>query len=146
MGITPHMLVGAAIGSQGPNLWVVFSLGFISHFILDFLPHWDYLDTIKVDKPSHLIKIFLDVVLGSLLVLILIWFYPQNILMIMTGLVAVLLPDCLEFLYNTFRFRILRSFSLFHHRIHYAKKISFWKGAPSVIVVSLIALFVFIFL
>ena len=146
MGITPHMLVGAAIGSQSSSLWVVFSLGFISHFILDFLPHWDYLDTIKIDKPSHLIKIFLDTVLGSLLVLILIWLYPQNILMIMTGLVAVLLPDCLEFLYNTFRFKILQPFSLIHHKIHYARKISFWKGVPSVIAVFLIAVAIFIFL
>jgi len=146
MGITPHMLVGAAIGSQSSSLWVVFSLGFISHFILDLLPHWDYLDTIKVDKPSHLFKIFLDAALGSLLVLILIWFYPQNILMIMTGLVAVLLPDCLEFLYNTFRFKILQPFSLIHHKIHYARKIPFWKGAPSVIAVSLIAVVIFIFL
>jgi len=146
MGITPHMLVGAAIGSQCSNLWVVFSLGFVSHFILDFLPHWDYLDSIKVDKPSHLAKIFLDAALGSLLVLILIWIYPQNILMITIGLVAVLLPDVLEFLYNTFQFKILQPFSLIHHKIHYAQKISFWKGAPSVIAVSLIALFVFIFL
>jgi len=146
MGITPHMLVGAAIGSQSPNLWAVFSLGFISHFMLDLLPHWDYLNAIKIDKPSHLVKIFLDAVLGSLLVLILILIYPQNILMIMTGLVAVLLPDVLQFLYNTFRFKILQPFSLIHHRIHYAQKISFWKGAPAVIVVSIVALFVLIFL
>jgi len=140
------MLVGAAIGSQSLNLWAVFGLGFISHFILDFLPHWDYLDTIKIDKPSHLIKIFLDAALGSLLVLILVWFYPQNILMIMTGLVAVLLPDGLQFLYNTFRFKILQPFSLIHYKIHYAEKISFWKGVPSVIAVSLIAVVIFIFL
>lgn len=146
MGITPHMLVGAAIGSQGPNLWAVFSLGFISHFILDLLPHWDYLDSIEINKPSHLIKIVLDAVLGSLLVLTLIWFYPQNTLMIMTGLVAVLLPDGLQFLYNTFRFKVLQPFSLIHHGIHYARKISFWKGAPTAIIVSLTALFVFIFL
>lgn len=38
---TPHFLVGAAIGSVVPNPVAAFALGFVSHFVLDQIPHWD---------------------------------------------------------------------------------------------------------
>lgn len=38
---TPHFFVGAAIGSVVPNPIAAFALGFVSHFVLDQIPHWD---------------------------------------------------------------------------------------------------------
>ena len=78
MIITPHMLVGAAIGSQSPNLWIAFCLGVVSHFLIDILPHWDYLDDINFEG-SSLKKIALDFILGSGLILIFAWSYNQMI-------------------------------------------------------------------
>ena len=64
MIITPHMLVGAAIGARVRNIWLVFILAWLSHYLLDFLPHWDYLDAIDIANPDHLLKMGLDFIIG----------------------------------------------------------------------------------
>lgn len=40
---TPHLLVGAAVGSVSPHPLIAFGAGFLSHFIMDKVPHWDWL-------------------------------------------------------------------------------------------------------
>lgn len=40
---TPHLLVGAAVGSVSPHPIIAFGVGFLSHFIMDKVPHWDWL-------------------------------------------------------------------------------------------------------
>jgi len=42
MIITPHFLVGAAIGSRIKNWGLIAVLALVSHVILDKIPHWDY--------------------------------------------------------------------------------------------------------
>jgi len=37
MVLVPHMLVGAAIGSQVSNYWLAFLFGLMSHYLLDSL-------------------------------------------------------------------------------------------------------------
>lgn len=51
MTITPHFLVGAALATTTNNPAVAFSLGVLSHPLLDAIPHLD---------PGTLIKINLD--------------------------------------------------------------------------------------
>lgn len=41
MTILPHVAFGAAVGSLIPNPYLASGAGFISHFVLDFIPHWD---------------------------------------------------------------------------------------------------------
>jgi len=41
MFLTPHAATGIYIGSQIPNAWLAFLFGFISHLLLDFIPHGD---------------------------------------------------------------------------------------------------------
>src|SRR5687767_3301477 len=41
MTTIPHVIVGAAVGSLAPNPYLASLAGFISHFVLDFIPHWD---------------------------------------------------------------------------------------------------------
>ena len=41
MTITPHLLAGAAIATTTNDVFVAFLLGFLTHFILDALPHID---------------------------------------------------------------------------------------------------------
>jgi len=38
---TSHVVVGMAIGKYVPNPLLAFVFSFLSHFILDFIPHWD---------------------------------------------------------------------------------------------------------
>ena len=51
MIITPHLLVGAAIGAKTHNLGLIIILGLLSHLILDKIPHWDYGE--KLEKLPH---------------------------------------------------------------------------------------------
>ena len=37
-----HLLFGAAIGSAVNNIWLAIILAFLSHFLLDLMPHIDY--------------------------------------------------------------------------------------------------------
>jgi len=144
MIITPHMLVGTAIGAYCNNIWAAFCFGLISHYLLDALPHWDFLEKVKINNPDHLKKIGLDFILGGLLVLFLTWSSPQKIF-ILVALVGALLPDCLEVLYNNFNIRWLKHLSRFHHKIHYQKRLCFWSGLPFMLIISLTALFALIF-
>jgi len=42
MLLTPHAFAGAAIGASTDNLFYIITLAFMSHFILDMLPHSDW--------------------------------------------------------------------------------------------------------
>ena len=53
MVLVPHMLVGAAIGSQVSSYWLAFLFGLMSHYLLDSLPHWDYLQKFKINLPRY---------------------------------------------------------------------------------------------
>ncbi len=144
MIITPHMLVGAAFGAHSSHLWSAFILGFFSHYLVDALPHWDYLKKVKINNPSHLRKIGLDFILGGLLILFLTWSSPQKFL-ILVALGASILPDCLETLYSNFNIRWLRTLSLIHHKIHFQKRLCFWSGLPFMLIVSLLAFLTLVF-
>jgi len=141
MFITPHMFVGVAIGVKVSNPWIVFFLGLFSHYLLDFLPHWDYLTEIKIDKKEHFLKISLDFIIGTIIVLFLIWDLPNKII-ILIAISSTLLPDCLEFIYNNFKVKKLKFLSNFHHKIHYWKYLSFSQGIPAILIVSIAAILI----
>lgn len=51
----PHALVGAAIATKIPNPFISIPLAFLSHLLLDFIPHWNpglYTETKKYGKPT----------------------------------------------------------------------------------------------
>jgi len=144
MPITPHMLVGAAIGTQSPNLLIAFCLGLVSHYLLDALPHWDYLPKdwlrkIGITRPDHFKKIGLDFILGAMIVSILTWSYPQKLL-ILAGITAALLPDFFQLIYYTFKIKWLKPLSRFHKKIHLYDELPFRLGFPAILIVSLIAI------
>ena len=58
MFLTPHVAVAVAIAAVLPNPILAIPLAFLSHFVLDMLPHWDDLGLGKLrDRtariPSH---------------------------------------------------------------------------------------------
>ena len=141
MVIVPHMLAGAAIGAHSPNVWAAFCFGLLSHYLLDSLPHWEYLDSIKISKFKHLAKILIDLIIAIIIVLIVAW--PLKIIIIF-GIMGALLPDFIEFLYINYKIKLLRPLSLFHHKVHYYKKIPFLKGSifqVIIIAISIIMLY-----
>jgi len=138
------MLVGVVIGVQSPNVWTAFCFGLISHYILDFLPHWDYLNSLKVNnKLKMFVKIGLDFIIGVIIIFILIWDYPQK-LIIMSALIGSLLPDVLEFFYANLKMKWFRPFHNFHLKVHHWKELSFLKGMPTTLIVCLGAIFLLV--
>ena len=115
MVLTPHALVGAAVAGAVPEHPVTgFILGFLSHFILDAIPHWDYdLDFFKTNSLTvkDLFKLSLDTVLGLAVVgfftPILIW-----------GALGGLAPDALQYVSRKTNWRWLDPVQKFHLWIH----------------------------
>lgn len=69
---TPHLLVGAACGIVSRNPLVAFGAGFLSHIILDLLPHCDQ-DHLCYKKQFGIIKLIsvIDFLLGIVLLCVL---------------------------------------------------------------------------
>ena len=119
MVLTPHALIGAALASAVPEHPLIgFFLGFVSHFILDAVPHWDYhLDFFETNLLSRndLIKLAADFVLG----LSLVWLFVPTLIW---GALGALTPDALQFIYRKTKFRFLAPLQSFHLWIHADKE------------------------
>lgn len=68
---TAHLLLGALIGKTFSNLLIISILAFISHFLLDAIPHWD---EGSFKKRWHYtakdwLRVATDVIIGSALVI-----------------------------------------------------------------------------
>jgi hypothetical protein len=50
MLLTPHTLVGIAIATNVPNPYLAVILAFISHFLGDKVPHWDFYSNTKREE------------------------------------------------------------------------------------------------
>lgn len=135
MTLTTHAVTGAALASLIPNQPMVgFAVGFLSHFILDAIPHWDYsLGSMKKDKDNPLnddmiinkdfvkdiLKIGLDAALGLLLSYLIFGFYLKfSVLMILSGALGSMAPDALQFIYMKWRHEPIVSLQRFHIWIH----------------------------
>jgi hypothetical protein len=161
MILTPHILVGAAIGAKTQNLGLIVILGILSHFILDKIPHWDYqclgIKNFKKTKNFkalffNFLKIAIDGLIGLLIVLLVIW--QKNILnlnylpFILFGIFTCLLPDIALGFSLFFSGKFAKKYIDFHHRfLHYFKnkekegKITF-LGLSTEILVSVIAIII----
>lgn len=161
MILTPHLLIGAAIGAKTHNLGMIIILGILSHFILDKLPHWDYsVPGIKKFKKTKsyknlfidLFKIMLDGFLGLIIAFILIINTNQlnNWKFILLGILFAILPDIFLFLSYFFESKFLTSLRNIHHRLHYPREkkkegeITF-PGITVEILVLILAALVFFF-
>jgi len=50
MLLTPHTMVGIAIATNIPNPYLAVILSFISHFLGDKVPHWDFYSNTKKEE------------------------------------------------------------------------------------------------
>jgi hypothetical protein len=135
MIITSHIVAGAASGSVASNLWVAFLYGFISHFILDYIPHTDISSFLpKRNKQGfdsspyfkNIKLILLDALISLILIIVLLIFAQGKSWLIIIGAFGGILPDLLD--NNPFVTPYLRRNYFFkkyfhemiHHRIHYS--------------------------
>lgn len=127
MILTSHILAGAAIGSQagGPVLAAV--LGFLSHYILDFLPHFKEYDieglkTKKIDMRflKDFSKVIIDLSVGFLIVIFL-SYNNDNLTNILIGAFFGALPDGISFIGFFLKNKILLPLKRIHERVHIFK-------------------------
>jgi hypothetical protein len=131
------MLVGAAIGAKIHSFWAIFIFAAVSHFLTDFLPHWDYIENLEDEiKNKFLVfnlKIFTDFAIGLAIFLWLFWNSPFIYYAFFGALVAIL-PDSLILLRSLFlvylkkRLALLEKYFNFHKKFHFYKdkRFLFW--------------------
>lgn len=138
MILTNHAVTGAALASLVPNEPAVgFAVGFLSHFILDAIPHWDYsLQSLNEDKSNPLnndiildrkflkdiLKIGLDGVAGlSLAFLVFNLYLKCPAWSVLSGAIGGMTPDALQFIYMKWKHEPLVTLQRFHQWIHAPK-------------------------
>lgn len=158
MIITPHLLLGAAIGAKIKHFGWIIVLGIVSHFILDKIPHWDYeVGLKKFSKQKSykalfisFLKITIDGLIGLIIVFFIIWQKEiteiRYFSFVLVGILASLLPDfilgTILLFYNKFG-NLAKNYVNFHENIaHYKKHITkpTLLGLGTEIIVSLIAI------
>lgn len=164
MLLTPHILVGAAVASKFSNPLLGLLFAFLSHFLLDRIPHWEYsIETLKQIKTRgvkfclpELKKIFIDIFGGCVILIIAVHASSNNIPFWAWALGGFfgMLPDGLTALLFAKRgngkalhvllYAPLKLFFIFHQSIHYSKQ----KGLPPLriglgtqLIASLLALY-----
>jgi hypothetical protein len=142
MVLATHAVTGALIGAIGSeNLPFVIGAGFLSHFLFDTIPHWDYkLGATKKDeeKPLEtdmnirsmhfyldLLKIGLDASIGLTIVGLLVISKPNQVILgAFIGAISAMIPDPLQFVYWKLRPRLMEPLQRFHHYMHAATRLN----------------------
>ena len=133
MTLTTHAIVGAGIVSltvYNPTLGIC--AAFLSHFVIEAIPHWSYeikstaiqphsgITHISFSDKSFIRDFFVigtDGVLG-LIFSSLLFSTPQTFWVIFAGACAGMLPDILIFIYSRWQHEPLVSLLKFHEWIH----------------------------
>ncbi len=139
MVLGTHAVVGGILGAVSrANPVLSFCIGFISHFLLDAIPHWDYKlyssTKQKAEDPldgdmvlgkgfvRDLISIGLDISIGIVVLAFLFWngYLGSEGLRnsIIWGAIGGVVPDFLQFAYMKIRRQPLISLQRFHIFIH----------------------------
>lgn len=107
----PHAVVGAAIATAIPNPLISLPLAFVSHFVLDLIPHWNphiYTEIKKHGKilPKTLVVIVVDSVLALAVgfwIATLALPDTNHAVTILFGALFAVIPDLAEIPYYFFR-------------------------------------------
>lgn len=139
MLLTPHAIIGAAIGAQIHRPWLVVPLAIGSHFLLDSIPHWD-LDTEDLDKKDILV-VLLDLFLSLVLTWLLTFDNPQWEMM-WVGAICATVPDSHHLLHVLFGPESLVRYTKAHEKYHSARDIRFLPGIALQVIFITIAILI----
>jgi len=129
MILSPHMLVGAAIGFKVNSYGAILVIATLLHFLFDRLPHSEYLKKLNFNNISirNLFILFLFAFIDILAGILLIWIFLKDSIYsycVLLGMMISILPDGVVFL-HVFARRIfnlenpiLKKFYLLHNYIH----------------------------
>lgn len=131
MFLTVHAVVATVIGENTSNAFLAFVFGFVSHFILDAIPHGDQdfgkkvfglrLPEIKKDERFKLMAIYGGMDAFTLAVFLIFLFenfaFAQNAAVVWC-IIGAILPDFLIFIYKLTETRFLTWFHKIHQFTH----------------------------
>ena len=139
-----HLLFGAAIGSVVKSIPSAIILAFLSHYLLDLIPHVEYdIESITKKQWHKKIPAFAKIALDLLSGILLIFLFSRNQPILYACAFFAILPDGFTVLNILFPNKILESHSKLHpEKVHFLKdkKISrFWRlmGQVIIVIVSL---------
>lgn len=155
MTLGTHAVVGSAIGfSFSLSPIAGFLVGFLSHFVLDMIPHWDYTINTSLFDPKKeneveswkkavwdLSKFGGDAILGIIVSFL---FFSQGgtDFNFIYGAIGGMLPDFLQFVYVLFPKGPLKSLQSFHEYVHADAHLrdNFFLGTMSQVLIMVIAI------
>lgn len=145
MILLAHATTGAIIGLKFHNPFIVILLSFISHFVLDRLPHWNY-DVPKNPNIKAFLNMLPDIITTVVVYLVFILIYPSSWLIISIGVTFAILPDFLSLsLYIPKVKKIMLPFLKFHKLIQneISKKYNkaFWGLLSQTLYLTILILF-----
>jgi len=124
MIISSHFLAGAAAGKVTGNPILAVILGFVFHFVMDLVPHWNY-GYKALKKTKTLLLVLLDPFLAFTIFMVigLVRGYDFSTwLSVFLGGFACVLPDLIEFIIRIFNINSLIPFLYFHRAMHWFDK------------------------
>jgi len=130
-----HLLMGATIGTLVPETGSASGLAVLSHYVLDHIPHWNYLPRYR-SRWEDTWKMALEPLITVPLFLLLAWYFGWGIRILIPAFAATV-PDLIEGAQFLLRTRLLRWHSRWHHWGHWHAP--FWPSLP--ILLSLLAIF-----
>lgn len=159
MTLTTHTVVGAAAAGLFPQAPVAaFAAGFVSHFVLDAIPHWAEGDLLRstvrdpltrraIDMPFNrafardLLIIGTDALLGlvSALSVFYVLFFHFPLIALLAGAAGGVFPDFLQYVYFKTRFRFMTPLQDFHSSIQTELKNPLTLGIELALLTALIA-------
>ena len=88
MLVTTHVLSGAVIGALAPDVSTALTRGFVSHFVLDAIPHWgcEPGEMLRVAVPDGLIGLAAIAAVGAAA-------EPSRRVRVLAGVFGACLPD-----------------------------------------------------
>lgn len=154
MILTTHAVVGAGMSAVFPdNPAMVFVAAFVSHFLIDAAPHWDYRifslvknennrldDEIKIGKGFYfdIARALLDAVSGvGIAVAVFHYYFGFSWTVVLAGAAAGCLPDALQFFYLKTKKEPFRALQRIHLAVHSRNKFlkrNFLLGASAQII------------
>jgi len=157
MTLTTHAVVGGFLGALTGNPYYSFTIGVMSHFGLDSIPHWDYslFSKKEADDPLNedlvlgnsfikdLFRIGADFLLGMFLVTLMAFLLPEiSTKLFFLGAIGAVLPDFLQFVYFKMRRGPMRILQTFHIWIHAPKhtELDFQPGFYYQLVIVLVTI------
>ena len=125
MILSAHFLTGAAIAANAPNPYLGLLFAYLSHYLFDLLPTWEYkISGIKNKEWIKTKKEFLAILLDISFGLLVFFFFSKNILIAGLGGFLAMIPDGLTLLFILFpqigvfnrHFKIHNAFNYFKNK------------------------------